>query len=173
MQWRYIRECIRPRKPVKRPAREAQGSLRFPRSYAFPYIPTRHGIRYLCHADALHAHVHAPWLRPRDSCTLCPAGSGVPDTTHEQTTYARRLARDTYNSCPEATRQKACTNTGTYTRAMARRDSCTLCPAGLDTTRTHHAQTTYARRFARDTYKTCPRGYDEESVYKHARPSEV
>ena len=136
-------------------------------------IPTRHGIRYLCHADALHAHVHAPWLRPRDSCTLCPAGSGVPDTTHELTTYARRLARDTYNSCLEATRQKACTNTGTYTRAMAPRDSCTLFPAGLDTTRAHHAQTTYARRFARDTYKTCPRGYDEESVYKHARPSEV
>ena len=135
--------------------------------------PTRHGIRYLCHADTLHAHVHAPWLPPRDSYTLCPAGSGVPDTTHEQTTYARRLARDTYSSCPEATRQKACTNTGTYTRAMARRDSCTLCPAGLDTTRTHHAQTTYARRFARDTYKTCPRSYDEESVYKHARPSEV
>ena len=53
-------------------------SLRFPRSYAFPYIPTRHGIRYLCHADTLHAHVHAPWLRPRDSCTLCPEGSGVP-----------------------------------------------------------------------------------------------
>ena len=131
------------------------------------------GIRYLCHADTLHAHVHGPWPRPRDSCTLCPAGSGVPDTTREQTTYARRLARDTYNSCPEATRQKACTNTGTYTRAMAPRGSCTLCPAGLDTTRAHHAQTTYARRFARDTYKTCPRGYDEESVYKQARPSEV
>ena len=98
-------------------------------------ISTRHGIRYLCHADALHAHVHAPWLRPRDSCTLCPAGSGVPDTTHEETTYARHLARDAYNSCPEATGQKACTNTGTYTRAMAPRDSCTLCPAGLDTTR--------------------------------------
>ena len=85
---------------------------------------------------------YTPWLRPRDSCTLCPAGSGVPDATHEQTTYVRRLARDTYNSYPEVTTQKACTNTlGTY--------------------------------FARDTYKTCPRGYDEESVYKHARPSEV
>ena len=33
------------------------------------------------------ARTRAPWLRPRDSCTLCPAGSGVPDTTHEQTTY--------------------------------------------------------------------------------------
>ena len=57
------------------------------------------------------ARTRALWLRLRDSCTLCPAGSGVPDTTHEQTTYTRRLARDTYNSCPEATTQKVCTNT--------------------------------------------------------------
>ena len=72
------------------------------------YIPTRHGIRYLCHADALHAHVHAPWLRLRDSCTLCPAGSSVLDTTHGQTTNTRCLARDTYNSCPEAMTHKVC-----------------------------------------------------------------
>ena len=104
-----------------------QGSVRFPRSYAFPYIPTRHGIRYLCHADALGTYT--PWLRPRDSC---PAGSGVQNTMHKQTTYARHLVRDTYNSCPEAMTYKG------FIPCRHVHARCTLCPR----TRIRHAHST-------------------------------
>ena len=99
---------------------QEQGSLRFPRSYAFLYIPPRHGIRHLCHADALGTYMHA--MAPRDSCTLCPVGSGVLDmmrAIHAQTTYSRCFVHDTYTykCCAEATTQKACTNTHSLQRS--------------------------------------------------------
>ena len=86
----------------------------------FGCVPTRHGIRYLCHADALHAHVHAPWLRPRDSCTLCPAGLGVPDTRVQARTRAPWLRVMAVLSAPRAWIRRAHTTRKRHTRDALR-----------------------------------------------------